>query len=497
MAIVTVSGSSLSSELQELLLADNIVPGSDISYQLCKTIYLYHPLGQKMSESPIAMAQFKPRDITVTDGPEEMCKKAFVEEWKAINADKYIFNIAKLARIYGVASIACLSREVAPEKPLDFKDVAEKDIAFNSFDPLNTAGSLVLNQNPLALDFLKSRDIAVGSQFIHRSRTVTLMNEDPIYLGWTSSAFGYVGRSVYQRALFPLKSFIQTMLTDDMISTKAGVIVAKMEQPGSIIDNLMGLFYQKKRQVVKDARNYGVVGVGTNDTIESLNLQNIDGAASMARKNILENIAVAADMPAKLLNAETFAEGFGEGSEDAKNVARYIDRVRTWMQPLYDYFDKIVMFRAWNPEWYETVQEQFPEFKSIDHQTAFWRFRNSFTAEWPSLLTEPESERAKADDVKLKAVIAMLEVLLPEVDPENKATLVAWAADNFNELKSLFGNPLELDYEALESYDPTPEQLTDEPGEAPPFSARDSDRALVDNVKRLLISARKKKHASV
>ena len=47
-------------------------------------------------------------------------------------------------------------------------------------------------------------------------------------------------------------------------------------------------------------------------------------AINMARKNILENISVAADMPAKLLNAETFAEGFGDVSEDAKNVARHI-----------------------------------------------------------------------------------------------------------------------------------------------------------------------------
>ena len=76
-----------------------------------------------------------------------------------------------------------------------------------------------------------------------------------------------------------------------------------------------------------------------------------------ARKNILENIALSSDMPAKLLNNETFAEGFGEGTEDAKVVAQYIDRIRTKMQPLYDFFDRIVMYRAWNPDFYKTMKK--------------------------------------------------------------------------------------------------------------------------------------------
>jgi hypothetical protein len=173
-------------------------------------------------------------------------------------------------------------------------------------------------------------------------------------------------------------------------------------------------------------------------------------------------------MPAKLLLSESYAEGFGEGSEDAKDIARYISGVRKDMQPLYDFFDPIVMHRAWNPEFYKTIQDQFPEYKKIPYNRALYDWKNAFHAEWPNLLEEPESEKAKGEDVKLKAIIAMVEVMLPQMDPENKATLLDWAASNFNECKALIQHPLLLDIQALIDY--TPPQPVD-PVEPKPFSS--------------------------
>jgi len=145
--------------------------------------------------------------------------------------------------------------------------------------------------------------------------------------------------------------------------------------------------------------------------------------------------------------------GFGEGVEDAKNIARYIDRVRITMQPLYAWHDKINQHRAWNPEFYKTVQAQFPEeYGNVPYNQAFYDWTNSYEAEWPSLLIEPASEKIQVDDVKLKAVIMLLEVMLPTLDPSNQANLLQWAADNFNQLKLMFGSPLDLDMDQLAQY---------------------------------------------
>lgn len=469
MAVVTVIGAGLGNALQTLLQADEIVPGADASYQLCKTIYAYHPLGKKMVDSPISMAQSQQRQISVVDAPEGRVKEAFLAEWKRINADEYIAQLGAISRIYGIGSIVVGAENVPTDTELKPEKLADYSLFFNVLDPLNTAGSLVLNQDPNAPDFLKHTAIKVNGQPYHRSRAVVLMHERPIYIEYTNSAFGYVGRSVYQRALYPLKSFVSTMATDDMIARKAGLLIAKLKAVGSVIDAAMAAIAGFKRALLQIGITNNVLNIDTAESVESLNLQNIDGAGKFARTNILKNIATAADMPAVLLENETLTEGFGEGTEDARNIARYIDGIRAWLAPAYAFFDEIVMRRAWNPDFYKTIQNDFPEWRKISYKAAFFRWRNSFKAEWPSLLDDPDA-KTKAEDVRQKAVIAMLETLLPRLDRENVARVIQWAIDNAGENKLLFPQPLVLDMEALRDYEPPqPLPVAGEPHEPRPI----------------------------
>lgn len=453
-----VTGSNIGNMLQTLLMCDDLTAGDEPSYQACKTIYLYHPLGAKMAEAPIRMAQSQRREISIPGAPQEFIIDAFEKEWKRLKADDIIRNTKAQSRVYGIASVAILiddgdGNKADPTQPLDWKTLAGKRIAFNVFDPLNTAGSLVLNQNPNAFDFQKPQSIAVTGQPYHPSRTVVVMNEAPIYISYTSAAFGFSGRSVYQRALFPLKTFVQSMITDDMVMKKAGVLVAMIKQAGSIINQAMVAFTGMKRAILKEARGDNVISIGETDKIESLNLQNLDAPVEQARKHVLENIAAAADMPAKLLNSETFAEGFGEGTEDAKAVAAYIDRIRLDMADLYDFFDRIVQHRAWTPEFYKIVQAKFrDEYEGKSYTQAFYEWTNAFNAVWPNLLTEPDSEKLKGEEIKTKTVIAVAEVLLPKVDPDTAAKVVGWLADNINENKLLISSPLDIDMDAVSEW---------------------------------------------
>lgn len=473
-ASLGINGGVLGTELSQLLLQDDLIPGAEASYQVCKTILIYHPLGRKMAFTPVKMAMSQAREITVPGAPDEAAD-AFNAQWKALGLDRAIQNAAGLARVYGVATLVYGSPDSPTNEPIPSEKLPDLPLYFHVFDPLNTSGSLVLNQDPNAPDFQKPVTVSVGGKNYHPSRTCVVMNEDPIYIAFSTSAFGYVGRSVYQRALFPMKSFVQSMLTDDMVTQKAGVLIAKIKQAGSIADRIMTAATGLKRTLLKGARTYNVLSISPDEAIESLNLQNIDGAVKMARDNILKNIATAADMPAQLLNNETMVEGFGEGTEDAKNIAHYIDGVRIELGPIYDFLDPLVMARAWGPEFYLAMQAKHPdEYGEMDYDTAFYKWKNAFKANWPSLLSEPESEAIKTEDVKLKALIAMLEVLMPQLDPDNKATLIAWAADNINEAEKLFTSPLVLDYLALRAYVPPTQGLEEGAGKepAPPLPFR-------------------------
>ncbi|WP_321913570.1 anti-CBASS protein Acb1 family protein [Paraburkholderia sp. J11-2] len=464
MAEITIGGSSLSSALTDLLMADDIMPGAEPSYQLCKTVYAFHPLGGKIVDQPIKIAMSQKRLISIPNSPEERVREAFERKWAEISADIFIANTWRLAKIYGASAIVYGAEDVDTNAPIKPENLAKLELYFNSLDPLNTAGSLVLNQDPNAPDFQKPTVVTAAGQTYHPSRCLVFFNEAPLYIEYTNSAFGYTGRSVYQRALYPLKSFVQTMIANDMVSRKVGVIVAKMKPAGSIADRAMAVLQGIKRNVVKEAQTNNVINVTPEEAIETLNLLNADGALTTARKNILEDIAAAVPQPAKLLNSESYAEGFGEGSEDAKDLIRYIKHERETVQPLYQFFDNIVMRLAWTEEFYATIQADLPEYKDVEYTEAFYRWKNAFEATWPSLMEEPESKLVEVEKVKHEAMIGLVETLLPQLDPNNKAVLIQWAADNVSESKKLFPNPLILDYDDLKSY--RPPEPPDEP-EAP------------------------------
>lgn len=446
---ITISGSSLGSALNNLLLAPDIQPGAAPSYELCKVLYEYHPLGAKMVEAPIEAAQSQTRKVSVGDHPDEV-RDAFLSQWDKDGCDGYVANVAGTARMYGIASLAILTQGEAPSTPLAFEKLATAKIAFNMFDPLNTAGSLTLNQDPNSMDFQKHAEIRVAGKSYHRSRSVTIINEKPIYISYTDSAFGFSGRSVYQRALFPLKSFVQTMVTDDMVSKKAGLLVAFIKNAGSIADGVMARIMGQKRSLLKIAVVDNVLSMGADDSVESLDLSNLAQSFGPSRTNILKNIATAAKMPAVMLENETLTEGFGEGTEDAKIIAKFVGAIRAWMKPVYDFLDPVAQRRAWNADFIALMKNKFGErYGEMTDDAIFFEWTNAFAAPWPNLLEEPDSEKIKVSDVKYKAALAAVEILAPMLDADNKAALILWLVDVMNDDKLLFSTSLQIEVDDL------------------------------------------------
>lgn len=445
----------LSSNLKQMLDAPDLSPGSAPSYELCKSIFTDHVLGAKIAETPIDMAMNEPRDIEIQSGPESRIKDKFLSEWDALGCDTTIKSCATLSRVYGVCSVVLAVEDQPTNEPIDPKSLPGLTIAFNVLDPLNTAGSLVLNQDANAIDFLKpTGTITAAGQPYHRSRAVVLMNENPVFLDYSQSAFGYVGRSVFQRILYPLKSFVSTMIANDMVARKAGLIVAKIEQPSSIGDRLMSGAMKQKREMIKVGENGEVLSIGVNDDVFSIPLMNVDASLAASRQNIIEDIAAGAPMPSLIISAKTFAQARGDGTEDAKSVAQYIDGIRRWMKPLYDYFDTICMYRAWTPEFYEAIQNDYPEYRNKPFETAFNEWRNSFFASWPSFLKEPESEQINVEKITFETALGLYRELSAQMDPDNRARLTEWLQDNINSKRKLFSSPLDLDFEALAQYEP-------------------------------------------
>jgi hypothetical protein len=102
----------------------------------------------------------------------------------------------------------------------------------------------------------------------------------------------------------------------------------------------------------------------------------------------------------------------------------------------------------------------------MDYNTALKKWQNAFKAAHPSLIREPESELIKVDEVKLKSIVEVVEILAPLVDPANRITLIQWACDNVNEFQHIISATLDLDYDILEQYELEKAEsgATDDPG---------------------------------
>ena len=460
MSSININSTVLPSELLKILDANEVQVGSSVSYQLCKLLWEYHPLAGKIIEKPIRLALSKSRKINIPCAIEDQLKEAFEREWERLGATNHIRDTMYLSRVYGASAIVYGSPAIPTTDPIDPWKLADlPDLYFNQLDPLNLAGSIVTNQNPNAPDFQKpNQSITAAGQPYHQSRTCTIFCGTPIYLSFQGSSFSFSGRSLFLRALYPLKSFIQTMTVDDLVSLKAGLLIAKIQQSGSIVNRLMQAGATGKRDLLKEGQTGNVLSINPDESIESIDLNNTDKAMTVARNNIIANIAAACDVPAILLKDEAYTQGFGEGTEDAKAVAQYIEGLRHDMASLYAYFDKIVQHRAWNKEFYQALSNDHPEeIGQMSYEQFFYFAHNLFKTEWPTLLEEPESEKIRRDSDKLKAMADVLKTLGAMVDPENKARVVEWFTDNINGMTGLFASPMELDIEALAEYEPPQE----------------------------------------
>lgn len=459
-----VLNGQIGTALTSILGAEAIVPGSAPSYELCKQIFAYHTLGAKMAEKPIDIAQSQERELSVSATGDERLIEAFRREWAAlgdgVGADTIIKNLKTQSRIYGIASMVMGDRNKLNniDKPVDWDGLAETNPYFNVFDPLNTAGSLVLDQDPLSPNFQKPISVTVAGKTYHPSRTLIVMNESPLYIEWSNSAFGFVGRSVYQRALFPLKTFLQSQITDWLVTVKCGLLVYKAKPPGSVQNQRVLRFFGFKRSQLQGGVSGQVLTIDKDEDIESLNFQNLEGPAKFARDNALKNTAMAVGMPAKLLEQEEMVGGMAEGAEDAKQIAQYIDRMRIEMAPEYRFFDRVTQCRAWTPAFFETMKKDYPNvYGKVSYKTAFYQWCNSFSAKWPNLLAEPESQQIQVEKTRFESVTALVEVLQPLIKvQENRAQLLDWAAEEINGRRKLFSSALVLDTDAEAKYEPPP-----------------------------------------
>ncbi|MEK6315167.1 MAG: hypothetical protein V4807_12180 [Burkholderia gladioli] len=417
-------------QLYRNLVDEVIEPGAGLSYQLAKQIYLEHPLGGRVVDNVINLAFSQERTIS---GIPDDAKKAFRSAWASSRADTAIKNAARHARIYGVGTLVDLGEGT-----------------FKVYDSLITSGSLVGNLDPLSRDFLSPNDPAAqGFQFTHKNSIVTF-NGTPIYLAYSQSAFGFTGRSVYYNMLPLLAGFLVSTEVDTLVLKKSGVLIAKTKPAGAAVNRLSAWWQRKKANDVKRALNGNVLAIEVDEDIDTLNMQNTSDAMTTARNNVISNIATALDAPAVILQNDVLTNGFGEGVEDAKVIAQYVERYRGELEHLFAWITPRVQDLAWTEEWYASFQLGNPAYREISYASAVNYWRNQMEYVWPNYLIEPDSEKVKREEASFNAYLAIFEKLQAGIkSPETRRQLAQTLLDltDSDDMRTLFPIPIDLTFE--------------------------------------------------
>lgn len=433
-------------------LIARITPGYEPSYEDCKLIYVYHPLAPRIIDAPIYLGFNKPRVLSIEEGPQEELIRQFEQEWETLGeqgALRWITQGIRLSAIYGISAVGVGVPGVPTDRPLTDAEWLSPDLYFQIFDSLNTAGSVTIEQDTSKPDFLKPKYFSVNGQRYHLSRGVVLQNEDPLYIQWTSSAFGFTGRSKFMRAMYPLASYVQTMIANNMIALKLAFFIAKLKSQGAIVDRQAESFFASKLLQMKRGVTGNVISIDVEEDIQTLNMINVHEAGTFARENIIKDIANGAGMPAIMLSQEKMSSGLADGTEDAADKKSYIDAYRSQQEPLFKFFDRIVMRRAWNKDFWRAMKNKYPEL--IGRETylqSFQKWCDSFSAKWAPLIPSEEKDELDAQNNRFKSVTELLTVLSGMITDEgSRAELISWVMSNINAQDKIFTAPLNLDPE--------------------------------------------------
>lgn len=350
----------MSNQLQDLLLANDIEAGSVASYQVCKAIYNYHPLGAKIVSSSVYNAFANGRTVSFVDINDSQLVDDYNNLFFSLDCQRVINQAIILSRVYGSSAIYVGHKGKDLSLPLEIHP--DDDIYFNVLDPLtfNAYNSDSLNQ--LSDNYLRHGDnITIAGSVVHPSRLLFInnRNEMPTYGEFSASSFGFNGRSDYQRCLVLLRTYIRVLQADEFIIDKAGSVIAKIDAGNAGFSNISSAITKAYRSMIQQLRGSpessakgrysgGVITIGHDDTIETLNLQNINETVEGVRKRLLNDIASCCNMPASIMSDEAMAQGFSDGKEDALKEARYLKSVQNNAIFIYDWLDGILIKQLLN-----------------------------------------------------------------------------------------------------------------------------------------------------
>lgn len=413
----------------------------DLSYQECKNIYRYWPLGKRIASQLPNFAMSAPREIIVKDAPSAVIEQ-FNKTADSVNLDKQVRKCSIYARIYGLAAMFVACENVKSSDNLTQKDVINNRIVFNVLDPLNIS-SVRVEQDASSLFYQKVKQITInGNDTVGSKRATVVFNDIPLYLKFNPSTFSFSGASVYQNMTGLIKSWNRSIVSLERMATKAGSIIVKGKDRSHTSGLTLGAI-NKNLELIRNMQNDGIANIGEGE-VEFFQLSGIQEVDSLINSLNTSLMMALSDTPSAILLDKNLSNGFNDGSEDMKAIIMAVDNFRKLvLSPLYDFADPFIMYKAWDDEFVEQIKADYPnDYRGLSNVEIVQQWTKGFSFNWGNLYPEPEKDKIETNSARLDLLTKAKE-------------LGANLQDIQEELNSLeiFGNDMELSEKYIEDFD--------------------------------------------
>lgn len=377
-----------------------------LSYQECKDIYTYWPLGKRIASALPTFAMSAEREVKFGNLPPVVAE-VFKECCVKYNINHLIKQVAIYARVFGVAGIYVSHTKADKLKPLKNQDYENGEIGFNVLDPLVMNGATI-SQDPLSQDFQKLESFKINGHSVDANRVCAVFNDIPFYLRWVSSTFNWGSPSVYQNMYGLIKSWNRCVVALERMATKAGSVIVKSRDT-AVLNATTVEAAKKTLTLIRDMQNDGAAMIEKDGDVEFFNLTGVDVVDSIISQMNQLILMALADTPSAILLDKDLAQGFGEGSEDMKALLMAVDSFRAQiLRPLYDFVDGVLLRVCFNEsKLTELLKEYKKDIKCKSTAELRELILKEYRFEWGNLY--PETEATKLDNTSKE--LANLQVL--------------------------------------------------------------------------------------
>lgn len=382
----------------------------DLTYQECRNIYRYWPLGKRVATALPNFAMSAGRSF-ISELPE--VNTALNEAAEDLKIEQLVNRAAVYARIYGLSFIyLATDKELKSDLPVTYGDIQSNlAIKFNVLDPLSAGGSITIDNDSLSPTFGLPITLRVKGRKVHTKRIHCCYNDIPLYYKFNPSSYSFSGPSIYQNMTLVIRSWNRTVIALQRLATKAASIIVKRKDTSNITSIQLDAI-NRNLSLIRQMENDGITALRVGEEAEFFSLTGVQEVDAICNRLNSVLMMALSDTPSGILLDKNLSTGMADGDNDMKAILISVDRFRKdILAPIYKFLDKFICYKAFSQEFLKELKETYPDlYQDFTLQQVFDDLMSKYKYKFNDLYPQTENEQADTAGKRLDNLVKIKEL---------------------------------------------------------------------------------------